>query len=226
MYGKKSRYTKKSRRTKGKYKLRTRARRTTVNVNRALQPFAQRYLTKLKYSGNFTAPTVNVPYQFSLNSIFDPDITGVGHQPYGHDQLDALYNRYRVYAVKWSIRTQSSDAANYYTVAVPTNDTWVITSFDDAREKPRAKYKLQYTNASPAPLSGRISLPSLTGRTKTQYMADDRYQATFGSSPAEGAYLTICAQDMNPTVTTVDTYVNVVLYFTVECFDVKTIAQS
>ncbi len=36
---------------------------------------------------------------FSLNSLFDPDQGGVGHQPYGYDQLATLYNRYKVNAV-------------------------------------------------------------------------------------------------------------------------------
>ncbi len=36
---------------------------------------------------------------FSLNSLFDPDQGGVGHQPYGYDQLATLYSRYKVNAV-------------------------------------------------------------------------------------------------------------------------------
>ncbi len=35
-------------------------------------------------------------YVFRLNSLYDPDLTGTGHQPYGFDQFAALYSRYKV----------------------------------------------------------------------------------------------------------------------------------
>ena len=74
-----------------------RKKRPTVNVNRSLQPFAQRYIAKMKYSEQLkvTGPAGGglAAYRFNLNSIFDPNRTGFGHQPYGHDQLAGLYNR-------------------------------------------------------------------------------------------------------------------------------------
>ena len=35
-------------------------------------------------------------YQYRANSVFDPDKTGAGHQPYLHDQLAAQYSNYKV----------------------------------------------------------------------------------------------------------------------------------
>ncbi len=35
-------------------------------------------------------------YSFRANSIFDPNKTGGGHQPWGHDTLEALYTKYVV----------------------------------------------------------------------------------------------------------------------------------
>jgi len=39
-------------------------------------------------------------WQFRMNSLFDPDFTGTGHQPQWFDQLSAVYSRYRVLGAK------------------------------------------------------------------------------------------------------------------------------
>ena len=53
----------------------------------------------LRYVENFTlnpgmlGATVNV---FSMNGLFDPNITGIGHQPMYFDNYMGIYGRYRV----------------------------------------------------------------------------------------------------------------------------------
>lgn len=37
-----------------------------------------------------------VYHKFRLNSLYDPDLTGVGHQPLGHDEYAEWYERYTV----------------------------------------------------------------------------------------------------------------------------------
>jgi len=53
-----------------------------------------RYSTTVNLSNTLAGTTEN--YLFRTNSIFDPDFTGIGHQPLGHDQWAAFYNRYKV----------------------------------------------------------------------------------------------------------------------------------
>lgn len=60
-------------------------------------------------------PTVR---QYLLNSVFDPDVTGVGHQPFGRDQIVSLgYTKYCVTAAKYAVITEctnpSVSTANY-----------------------------------------------------------------------------------------------------------------
>ncbi len=47
-----------------------------------------------------------------LTSLFDPDLTNVGHQPYGYDQLQALYGRYKVMACEVTVMYTTPGAAN------------------------------------------------------------------------------------------------------------------
>lgn len=53
----------------------------------------------LRYVENFTldaSASSSDSYVFSANSIFDPNVTGAGHQPMFRDNYAALYNKYRV----------------------------------------------------------------------------------------------------------------------------------
>lgn len=201
---------------------------TTVNVNRALKPFAQRYITKMKYADAFFFNNVNGPvtYRYNLNSVFDPNRTGTGHQPYGHDSLAAIYNRYRVISCRYAVSFVDT-AGNYVQCAVlPANEEVAALTISEIRENPRARYVLQSPQAPTRSVKGNVYLPSLVGRNKAQYMADDRYQAQTGSSPAELAIMNIFFQRQDDSVNTISGPLNIMLEYTVEWFDVKNLAQS
>ncbi len=48
---------------------------------------------------------------FRCNSIFDPNFTGVGHQPMYHDELAGLYERYLVIGSKLHVRFMHTSSA-------------------------------------------------------------------------------------------------------------------
>lgn len=196
-----------------------------TNVNRSLQPFAQRYIAKLKYSEAYTLSTLNGYQQImNLNSLFDPNRTGVGHQPYGFDQLAAIYNRYRVISCSYVINGYSGTTPIRFG-CLPANEVPPFTSsMSELAENPRARFKVQMPNGSTSTIVGKTYIPSLMGRTKAQYMADDRFQALMTGSPNELAVLLITGQtlaDVNTDIT-----VTVTLEFTAEFFDPNPIDQS
>lgn len=207
---------------KKQWKRKPRARKAQVNVNRALTPFAQRYITKMKYSQTFTLSSLNFIQQFNLNSLWDPDRTGLGHQPHGFDELAALYRRYRVINCSYAVNAASGSAIRL--VAHPTNATPSVLSISDVCERPRAKWVIQHPGGSTATLKGNCYLPSLEGRTKAQYMADDRYQAEVTTSPLELALLSIYGKALDDG--SVDIACVITLNFTVEFFDIKALGQS
>lgn len=49
---------------------------------------------------------------FRCNSVFDPDLTGIGHQPFGYDQHTLLYDRYRVLSSKITVTPVDVDSSN------------------------------------------------------------------------------------------------------------------
>lgn len=50
-------------------------------------------------------------YFFSCNGLYDPDITGIGHQPMGFDQLMAFYDHYVVTGAKLTLTTMSQSTS-------------------------------------------------------------------------------------------------------------------
>lgn len=164
--------------------------RTTV-VQRGINPIAAKTITRLKYVQNFNrtlADGILSVYQFRLNSIFDPDFTGTGHQPYGHDTFATLYNRYRVFAASWIIRVVNNGSVNVIHTVLPENGQSTFSDNELLAETPRAITKLMSASSAghnTQVFSGRIGLPGLTGQTSAQYKGEDRYQAAFGQNPGE-----------------------------------------
>ncbi len=180
------------------------------------------------YEATFTIATVTGTQQvMNLNSLFDPDRTGTGHQPYGYDQLAALYNRYRVLKSKWEV-TFGSTTVTYYAVLLPSNGTLTAisnaTTFEAAAEAPLAKSTLVGANAESVIYRGGIALNELNGVTTTEYLADDRFEAQIGSSPAELIVLT--AGWYNSSGSTITVAAMIKLSFEVDFHDPVVQAQS
>lgn len=196
-------------------------------VNRALHPIPQRFITTMKYSEQITTDATG-HYRLNLNSIYDPNQTGTGHQPYGFDTLSTLYNRYRVISCGWRIQcnwTSNGSAQPTLVGAIPANEALTFSSIAELRENPRAKYISQSYAAPTVTLSGKSYIPSLVGRTKAQYMADDRYQATVSANPNELAILNVVTAP-NGSDSPSTAVVQVLFEYTVEFFDIKHLAQS
>lgn len=210
------------RRRKG---IRRRKHNKNTTVIRGIQPIPSRYICKQKYSQAFDISALQPTQVMNLNSLYDPDRSGIGHQPFGFDQLASLYNRYRVISCSYVVNCYSSASPIRFGTLV-TNDLGAIgaPSASQLAESPYAKFKIQVPGGAISTLRGKCYIPTLMGRSKTQYMSDDRYQADVASSPAELALLYITAN------TLVDSNVayqcTVTLEYTVEYFDRKQLTQS
>lgn len=86
--------------------------------------FPNTILTKIRYCtfGRITASTgaraINV---FAANGIFDPDITGVGHQPLYRDTYASIYDQYVVIGSKITVQFVSNQTDNII-VGINGND--------------------------------------------------------------------------------------------------------
>lgn len=205
-------------------------RKTTKLVIRQIgQIVPDKYVTSLTYcyiGQEAPAVTAQFDHQFNMNSIFDPDRSGAGHQPLGRDQLTALYNRYRVLSCRWVVDFMpEATPGPILCVTAPTNSQTAITSSSQtAVELPYSRYKLTNalstatsTDVRHVQISGFADLAKIYGVSKDALQGDDRYSAQSGSDPTELAILHVAGFSVDGNAVVVDLCVK--LMYTVEFYD-------
>ena len=138
---------------------------------------------------------------FRLSSIHDPDFTGVGHQPLGHDQLEPLFERYQVWKVDFEIEGLSLDNQPQGFAYRISDDSTTSTDPRVVLENGNGEFTLIGSDQDHKSYRGSIMLNTVHGIGYKQYMANDDYGAAFGANPLESAYLHInvdgCGTDTN-----------------------------
>lgn len=93
--------------------------------------FPNSIITKLRYghyatiTGTTGARGVNV---FAANGLYDPDITGVGHQPLYYDQYSAIYDQYTVIGSKITVTYLPRTAALCTIVGIVGDDDSTVSA--------------------------------------------------------------------------------------------------
>lgn len=160
-------------------------------------PFGKSRTCKLKYSETITIdPAMGVAgtYTFSANGLYDPNISGTGHQPYGFDQLCALYNHYHVTGARMKITCVTTNA--YYIMGVKLCDTTTLNSStpDYLMEQPAFRKRIIGNNASAVSPSIACNFSCkkfFRLKSKAFILADDTLQGSASYNPAEQAYFVI-----------------------------------
>ena len=192
-------------------------------LSKYFDPFPAKAHYTLRYSDQITlnpAVAATSHYHFRANSIFDPDRTGVGHQPYGHDTLSNIYKSYVVdKAVITLIPTQFGNTACTYGVRVAENT--LTGTFHQVREIKGTTMSTTAVGARPVPISRTYE------RSKMWPIEKDT-TAIFGNNPdiAAEAYFDIFMQGPNqsPDPGSVDYIVNITYYVT--CFELVQLPGS
>ena len=118
-------------------------------------PFPREMTTQFTYAQSViisSAAGVPATQAFSTNSLFDPDVTGVGHQPRFYDTLVGgnqtvnPYNMYRVYSSKITIEgmvtTDSISARGFLGLGFFSSSQTSPSTLQEMRE--RSDYKTRY----------------------------------------------------------------------------------
>lgn len=108
-YAKKSPYKKSNNRYKKRYS----------TPRKSLQaPTPNIRLAKLRYTEAIDVSAISDVRVFSVNGLYDPYITGIGHQPRGFDQYMAFYSEYVVIGSKITIKGCNDTATESVVLAI------------------------------------------------------------------------------------------------------------
>lgn len=193
--------------------------------------FGTRLNTRLTYGVNIAPGTVgSVPtasgHRFRLSSLYDPDATGTGQQPYNYDTLTAIYRSYIVTACYVDVTFNNPTRPGLWV-------GWSIHGINDTNSAPNGMTLgdlmsrpnvvcTQISSTGTQSVTCRVKVEPwvLFGITRTQYMSlFDVYGAAYNSNPNQPVELDffICDPDSNVS----PQYVRVAgrLVFDVQFFD-------
>jgi len=156
---------------------------------------------------------------WNLNSLFDPDFTGAGHQPRQYDSWSGIYARYLVTRVDVELTVRQRAAHGIGVVVVPTNGSTALTAAGYPAELRRAsKVMVTSSNQPPAFHKGTYLPAAINGVSEAVYRADDRFQSSIGASPTESLCLHTFVYALDG-ATTVDMEYTLLMTFHAEFFD-------
>jgi len=190
-------------------------------LHRAFNPFPAKMTATLRYNDTvaYTTTTgVPTPYQWRCNSIYDPDYTGTGHQPYGHDQYAAIYNHYMV--KKAVISVCPSTGFNGRLIIVLSDDTTISTDENTAAEQKGTVSCIQSGNISPTVLRS-------TYYPRANFALGDysTLSAAVGTNPTEAMYWSILQYANTPTGS-ISGFMKVTIEYVVEFWEMKDLGAS
>lgn len=136
---------------------------------------------------------IPVDVQFRCNATYDPDATGLGGQPRGHDNAYQLYNHGTVLGSKITIRGTNSDNLKDYIVAIGVKDSTVHTGLtkQEVMEDPHSHYIIVPGGNKTVrtwSISHKFSSSKFFGRSKTALIGASQYREQVNTLPDEAAY--------------------------------------
>lgn len=157
---------------------------------------------RLEYAQNYLLSSTSsaIAYQqWRINSLYDPDYTGAGHQPMGYDYLATQYSTYCVgyVTVRYKIINYTTGPLvwsfrNALIGSVPTDVTLEMERQDGVGGivGPNLSYEGTY----------KCNLLKLTGMKEVTYKT--KYDGLFGANPNDVLWLNFSMQGMDGTIVT------------------------
>jgi len=171
------------------------------SVSKQMVPMFNKLKRTLKYVdfGLSLNPGVGgtlATYTFSANGLYDPNITGVGHQPMGFDQLIPFYNHYTVIGarIKATFINTSATSQCFVGIMATAASSISTTNFGTLIEQGNITYTnlaLSGQDASQVDLIHKVSIGKFMGRRNI--LSEDDFRGSAAANPTEQVYFQLVA---------------------------------
>lgn len=170
--------------------------------------FPDRVKTKMIYADVITLTSTLgsvADYVFRMNSLFDPDFTGTGHQPQWFDQFSAVYTNYRVLGSKITCRfvptnindTEANDSGPFIVgVTTAITNTLSASSYATLLEDGNSNNSI-IVDKQGANNCATVSNTYSPLRDLGVGPQDDTTMATTSNNPSAQFYAHVWAKDMD-----------------------------
>lgn len=183
----------------------------------------------LRYQDNFNLTSTSgavSSYVFSCNGLYDPNITGTGHQPAGFDQMMLSYEHYCVIRSRILINFQAATASVYPTVAVSqraasTPNTVAQQNIEDGLIITERLHPVNVAD-SVVSMSMNANIAQFGGLVKILDNTD--YRGNIASNPTEQSYFHVQQWSLDANTSTV--VCEVVIEFEAWFTEPRTLSQS
>lgn len=212
------------------FRRRTRKTRTvgTRRVPRLIPLGIPRYrFAKLSYCDVNTATVAATSYTGwgYQSSLFDPYVSVGGHQPMFFDQYAAMYRRYTVMGIAYSLEAVTDQSTNgpLFVTITPSSVGASSTSISIARERAGTK-EVVVSHGYKGRVKGYVSVAKVLGVDRRKLLTDDQYSALISANPVQLAYLTF--QVFNQTAANITIYLSVRMTYYCRFYDPTDPSQS
>lgn len=142
-------------------------------------------------------------HNFRCNSLFDPDFTGIGHQPLHYDQVILPYFHYTVYGSKLTAtivgQTAEANIPGYVGIFIDDDATLVYTQASQIIESSQPQSVWRTSSGIEGGQQGTPKL-SLGFSTKKFFgvnaLSSQQFRAASNANPSEQAVFTIWAANV------------------------------
>jgi hypothetical protein len=183
----------------------------------------------MRYAESFglttTSGAVN-SYVYSTNGLFDPNITGTGHQPAGFDQMMLSYEHYCVIRSRIWVSFLNTSGNAFPTCAVSvragTTPTTVIQQIVEDGMVTTQRLVGANAGLNMCLLKTSCNIAKFGGKVKL--LDDPEYQGTIAANPAEQSYFHI--QTWSIDATTANVSVEVTIEYEAIFTEPRSLSQS
>lgn len=196
------------------------------------QLITNRLTRTLRYNTNVTLnPTAGVPayHNFAMNGLYDPDITGTGHQPLGWDQLIGVFYDHAVVIgsrIKVEFISTSNTTGGFAVCGIdPRDDTGYALDKDELIEQGRGKHcTIPSYYAGGKTLMHKMNPNKFLGRSAP--LADDQLKNSSASNASELAIWTVWAASPDGVIDPTGVIANVTIEYLTVFIEPKTLTGS